>query len=61
MRGSLQNAPETREVRASQDSKGETLDEMSDSRERELMEPSFSRKTGNGLLKGLRFQVQFAT
>ena len=34
--GSLQNAPETWEVRDSQDSKGGTLDEMLNSREREL-------------------------
>jgi hypothetical protein len=32
-------------VRGSQDSKGGTLDEMPDSRERELIEPTSSRKT----------------
>jgi hypothetical protein len=42
----LQNAPETWEVKNSQDSKGGTLDEMSDSRERELIKPTSSRKTG---------------
>ena len=36
-----------RKVRASQDSKGGTLDEMPDSRERELIEPISSRKTGH--------------
>jgi hypothetical protein len=34
-------------MRDSQDSKGGTLDEMPDSRERELTEPTFSRKTGH--------------
>jgi hypothetical protein len=43
--GTLQNAPETWKVRDSQDSKGGTLDEMPDSRERELIEPTSSRKT----------------
>jgi hypothetical protein len=41
------NVPETREVRDSQDSKGRTLDEMPDSGERELIEPTSSRKTGH--------------
>ena len=45
--GTLQNAPETWEVRDSQDSKGGTLDEMPDSREGELIEPTSSRKTGH--------------
>jgi hypothetical protein len=44
--GTLQNAPETWEVRDSQESKGGTLDEMPDSRERELTEPTSRRKTG---------------
>jgi hypothetical protein len=39
-----QNAPETWEVRHSQDSKGGMLN---DSRERELIEPTSSRKTGH--------------
>ena len=43
----LQNVPETWEVRDSQDSKGGTLDEMPNSRERELIEPTSSRKTGH--------------
>ena len=47
MGGTLQNAPVTWEVRDSQDSKGETLDEMPDSRERELIEPTSSRKKGH--------------
>jgi hypothetical protein len=34
--------PETWEVRDSQDSKEETLDEMPNSRERELIEPTYS-------------------
>ena len=38
--------PETWEVRDSQDSKGGALDEMPNSRERELIEPTSSRKTG---------------
>jgi hypothetical protein len=38
--GTLQNAPETWEVRDSQDSNGGTLDEMLDSRVRELIEPT---------------------
>ena len=45
--GDPQNAPETWEFRDSWDSKGGTLDEMPDSRERELTEPTFSRKTGH--------------
>jgi hypothetical protein len=44
--GTLQNAPETWEVRDSQNSKEGTLDEMSGSREKKLIEPTFSRKTG---------------
>ena len=45
--GDPQNAPETWEVRNSQDSQGGTFDEMPSSRERELMEPISSRKTGH--------------
>ena len=48
----LQNAPETWEVRDSQDSKGGILDEMPDSRERELIEPTSSRKTGRTTSEG---------
>ena len=51
--GTLQNAPETWEVRDSQDSKGGTLDEMPDSRERELIEPTSSRKTGHQVRDGV--------
>jgi hypothetical protein len=43
----LQTAPETWEVRDSQDSNGGTLDEMLDSMERDLLQPTFSRKTGH--------------
>jgi hypothetical protein len=45
--GTLQNAPETWEVRDSQDSKRRILDEMPDSRERELTESTSSRKRGH--------------
>jgi hypothetical protein len=47
------NAPETWEVRDSQDSKGGTLDEPPNSRERELIEPTSSRKTGHQVRDGL--------
>jgi hypothetical protein len=40
-------------VRDSQDSKRETFDEMPDSRERELIEPTSSRKTGHQVRGGL--------
>jgi hypothetical protein len=43
--GTLQNSPEIWEVRDSQDSKGGTLDEMPESREREFIEPTSSRQT----------------
>jgi hypothetical protein len=49
----FQNAPETWEVRDSQDSKGGTLDEIPDSRERELIEPTSSRKTGHQVRDGV--------
>ena len=45
VRGTLQNAPETWGLRDSQDSKGGTLHEMSDRKERELIEPTSHRKT----------------
>ena len=45
--GTLQNAPETWDVRDSQDSKGGTLGEIPDSRERELVESTSSRKTSS--------------
>ena len=47
MRETLQNTPEIWEVRESQDSKGGILDGMPDSRERELIKPTSSRKTGH--------------
>jgi hypothetical protein len=43
--GTLQNVTETWEVRDFQDSKGGTLDEMPNSRERKIIEPTSSRKT----------------
>ena len=43
----LQNAPETWEVRDSQDSKGRTLDEMPGSRERKILEPISIIKRGH--------------
>jgi hypothetical protein len=45
--GAFQKAPETREVRDSQDSKGWTLNEMPDSRKSELTESTSNRKTGH--------------
>jgi hypothetical protein len=45
--GTLQNAPETWEVRDSQDSKGGILDQMPNSRERELIKSTSIRKTGH--------------
>jgi hypothetical protein len=44
----MQNAPKTWEVRDSQESKGQILDEMPDSKESELIESTSSRKTGWG-------------
>jgi hypothetical protein len=51
--GSLQNVPETWEVRDSQDSNGGTLDEMPSSGERELVEPTSSRNTGHQVWDGI--------
>jgi hypothetical protein len=51
--GTLQNAPETWEVRDSQDPKGGTLDEMPDSRERKFIEPTSNRKTGHQMREGI--------
>ena len=51
--GTLQNAPETWEMRDSQNSKGGTLDEMPNSRGREHMEPTSSRKTGHQVRDGV--------
>jgi hypothetical protein len=51
--GTLQNAPDTWEVRDPQESKGGTLDETPNSRERELTEPTSSRKTGYQVRDGV--------
>ena len=51
--GTLQNVPETWEVRESRDSKGGTLDEMPNGRERELIEPTSNRKTGHQVRYGV--------
>ena len=53
MEGITQSTPETREVRDFQDSLGGTLDEMPNSRERKLIEPSSSRKTGHQVRDGI--------
>jgi hypothetical protein len=50
---SLHNAPETWEVRESQNLKGGTLDEMPCSRKRELIDPTSSRKTGHQVWDGV--------
>ena len=50
----LQNTPGTWEVRDSQDSKGRTLDEMLNHRERGFIELTSSRKTGHQMRKGER-------
>ena len=47
------NAPETWEVRNCQDSKRGTLDEMPYSREKELIDPTSSRKTGHQMRGGI--------
>jgi hypothetical protein len=49
----LQNTLETWEVRDSQDSKGGTLDKILDIRERGLIEPTSSRKTGHQVRDGV--------
>ena len=49
----LQNAPETWEVRDSQDSKGGTLEKIHNSKERELIEHTSSRKTGHQVRDGV--------
>jgi hypothetical protein len=43
--GDLPECTRNLEVRDSQDSQGRTFDKMPDSRERELIEPTSSRKT----------------
>ena len=45
--GDFQGAPETSEVRDSQDSKGGTQDEMPNSGEREIIESTSIKKTGH--------------
>jgi hypothetical protein len=50
--GTLQNTLETWEVRDSQESKGGILDKMSDSRDREIIEPTSSRRTGHQTREG---------
>ena len=45
VRRTLYNEPETGEVRNTKESKGGTLDKMPDSRKRDLIEPTSSRKT----------------
>ena len=49
------NAPETWKVSDSQDSKRGTLDEMADSREKKLIEPTPNRKIGHQVRDGLSF------
>ena len=51
--GILQNVSETWKVRDSQDSKRGTLDEMPYSGEKELVEPTSSRKTGHQVRGGV--------
>ena len=53
MGGMLQSIPETWELRDSHDSKGGILDEMLYSGERELVEPTSSRKTGHQVKNGV--------
>jgi hypothetical protein len=50
--GTLQNVPETWEARDAQDSKRGTLDEMPYIGEREIIEPTSSRKTGHEVRDG---------
>jgi hypothetical protein len=50
LRGGAQNVPETWKVINSQDSNGETLDQMPYSGERELVEPTSSRKAGHQVM-----------
>jgi hypothetical protein len=41
-----------REVRDTQNLKGETLDEMPDNGKRKLTEPTYFRKTGHKMMRG---------
>jgi hypothetical protein len=54
--GTLQNIPETWEVRDSQDSKA--LDKMPYSGERELIAPTSSRKTGHQMRRSCHLTVK---
>jgi hypothetical protein len=49
----LHSPPETWEEKDSQDSQGGTFDVMSNPRERELIEPTTSRKTGHQVRDGV--------
>jgi hypothetical protein len=51
--GGLQNIPETWEVRDFQDSKAGALAEMPHSGEKELVEPTSSRKIGHQVRDGV--------
>jgi hypothetical protein len=51
--GTPQNAPEIWEVRDTQEIKGGTLDEMPGTRERELIDPTSSRKIGHQVRDGV--------
>jgi hypothetical protein len=55
VKGTLENAPGTWEVRDFQDSKGGTLDEML---ERELIEPTSSRKTEHQVRESIAMPSQ---
>jgi hypothetical protein len=58
--GTLQNAPESWEVRDSQDLNWRTLNKMPHSGERELMKPTSSRKTEHQVRDGVAIpQTQF--
>ena len=51
--GGVQYVPDTQVVRESQDSKRGTLDKIPYSGERELVEPTSSRKTGHQVSDGV--------
>ena len=51
--GTLEKVSETWDVRDPQESKGGTLDEMHNSGERKLIEPTSSRKTGHQVREGV--------
>ena len=56
--GILQCTAETMEVRDSQNSKGETLDEIPPSKERDLTEPVSNRKAGHQMREGVASHSQ---